>query len=203
MIKTSFTSGIILSGGKSERMNYPKAMMSWDEDILINYQINSLIEAGCDEVIVVTGKDHQIIKKNIIKNDQVKLIYNPSYETGKTTSIKSGLRIISEQTEIILIIAVDQPRPKSIIEKIITFHKKNKSDITYPIYKKRGGHPLIFSKKMLPELLNISEEKKGIREIFKSNKFIHAKIDLSNIIVRIDINTIEDYKKAVKIFSKI
>ena len=56
---------------------------------------------------------------------------------------------------------------------------------------------------MLPELLNISEEKKGIREIFKSNKFIHAKIDLSNMIVRIDINTIEDYKKAVKIFSKI
>ena len=73
MTKPNFTSGIILSGGKSERMNYPKAMLIWGESILINYQIISLFNAGCDEVIVVTGKDHEIITKNMIKKDNLKV----------------------------------------------------------------------------------------------------------------------------------
>lgn len=196
MSKTNFTSGIILSGGQSQRMNYPKAMLIWGDDILINYQIKSLLSAGCDEVIVVTGKDHEIISKNMIKKANLKLVYNASYEKGKTTSIKSGLAKISNSSNTIIIMAVDQPRPASIIEKIIEYHNNNHFDITYPIYKKRGGHPLIFAKKMLPELLSISEKKQGIREIFNNHNFTHGKLDLSNMIVRIDINTLKDYEKA-------
>ena len=203
MTKPNFTSGIILSGGKSERMNYPKAMLIWGESTLINYQIISLFNAGCDEVIVVTGKDHEIITKNMIKKDNLKLVYNQSYEKGKTTSIKSGLEKISNTSDTIMIIAVDQPRPARIIKKIIEFHNNNDFDITYPVYKQRGGHPLIFAKKMLPELLNISEKKEGIREIFNNKNFTHGKLDLSNMIVRIDINTIEDYERAKLDFDNI
>ena len=203
MTNVNFTSGIILSGGKSQRMNYPKAMLSWGENILINYQITSLFNAGCNEVIVVTGKDHKIISKNMIKKDNLKIVYNASYEDGKTTSIKSGLAKISKISNTIIIMAVDQPRPGHIIKKIIEYHNNNNFDITYPIYKKRGGHPLIFSKKMLPELRNISENKQGIREIFNNQNFTHGKLDFSNIIVRIDINTFEGYKKAKLYFDNI
>ena len=203
MTKINFTSGIILSGGKSQRMNYPKAMLSWGDSILINYQIISLFNAGCSEVVVVTGKDHEVISKNIIKYNNLKLVYNSSYEKGKTTSIKSGLEKVSDISDTIMIIAVDQPRPPHIIKKLIEFHNNNNFDITYPIYKKRGGHPLIFAKKMLPELLKISENKKGIREIFNNQNFTHGKLDFASMIVRVDINTIEDYERAKLDFDNI
>ena len=56
---------------------------------------------------------------------------------------------------------------------------------------------------MLPKLRNISEKKQGIREIFNNQNFTHGKLDFSNIIVRIDINTFEDYKKAKLYFDNI
>ena len=43
--------GIILSGGYSERMGYPKSLLEWDKKTLLEYQINSLITGGCDGVL--------------------------------------------------------------------------------------------------------------------------------------------------------
>ena len=147
-------------------MNYPKAMLSWGDSILINYQIISLFNAGCSEVVVVTGKDHEVISKNIIKNNNLKLVYNSSYEKGKTTSIKSGLEKVSDISDTIMIIAVDQPRPPHIIKKLIEFHNNNNFDITYPIYKKRGGHPLIFSKKCYLNYSKFLRTKKELEKFF-------------------------------------
>ena len=83
--------GIILSGGYSERMGYPKSLLEWDKKTLLEYQINSLITGGCDGVLVITGKHHKEITKGINLNNKSKIIFNENYHDGKSTSIKKGI----------------------------------------------------------------------------------------------------------------
>ena len=80
--------GIILSGWYSERMVYPKSLLEWNKKTLLEYQINSLIKGGCDDVLVITGKHHKEISERISLNNKYNIIFNEKYHDAKSTSIK-------------------------------------------------------------------------------------------------------------------
>ena len=49
-------------------------------------------------------------------------VVNPDYKQGKTTSIKAGMRAISGPVRGVLLLAVDQPRPPSVLRPIVEAH---------------------------------------------------------------------------------
>ena len=150
--------GIILTGGESKRMGTPKSLLKWGESTLIEYQVNSLIKAECDQILIITGKHHSEISKNLNLNHKSKIIYNENHNKGKSTSIKKGIKCLPKDIYAVMILAVDQPRPYWVISKMIRDHIKYNSLLTSPINNNNGGHPLIFSYKLINELEKINEK---------------------------------------------
>ena len=195
--------GILLAAGESSRMGRPKALLPWRGTTLIEYQMNSLLQGGCDTVIVVTGKYD--IEMALLLKDRPRIIrvYNPKFLEGKTTSIKAGVSELPDSTHTIVFLAVDQPRPAWVIEKMLRKHSDFGANITSPGFDGHGGHPLIFDAKLQTELAAITEKGEGVRAIFKIPDIDHRRIEFDSAIVRLDINTPEAYEKALVSYTEL
>ena len=180
-----------------------KALLPWQGLTLVEYQIDSLHRSGVADVVLVTGHMGDEVGAVVQKKLGVNVAYNPDYRQGKTTSIKTGLRHISQSAKAILVVAVDQPRPVGILEAVVKAHMDGFGLITCPAYRGHMGHPLIFSSKILPELMAITEEFEGLRDVtLRYTSETHI-VEIDNPIVTVDLNSPEDLLEAHRLFSSL
>lgn len=184
-------------------MGRPKALLPWRGTTLVEYQMNSLLTGGCDKVIVVTGKYD--IEMAPLLNDRPGVIraYNPKFLEGKTTSVKAGISELPDDVHSIVLLAVDQPRPAWVIEKVLRKHTDFGADVTSPGFDGRGGHPLVFDAHLRTELASITEEGEGVRAIFRKPDIDHHRVQFDSAIVRLDINTPEAYEEALAAYAEL
>ena len=191
----SEVAAILISAGESTRMGRLKALLPWHGLPLIEYQILNLLQVGIAQIIVVLGYRYEEISRHV-KGPRVQYVVNHNYKFGKTTSIKAGIGALKEDISDILILSVDQPRPAPLISSLINAHRKSQALITSPRYQKRGGHPVIFSVKLLEELEAIDEKDQGLRKVFDVRRSRVNEVCVEDPIIRLDLNTYEDYLNA-------
>ena len=186
---------LLLSAGKSSRMGFTKALVDWHNQKLIQFQIETLLNSGCTKVFIVLGHEKEKIIP-YIQNKNTKIIYNKNYKTGKSSSIIKGINNISKNTNNLLIIGVDQPRPIKFLKKLLHFHLKNNAMISAPLNNNKRGHPIIFNEKMFPEILKIDKFDDGLRTFFRKNNKIVQTIKINSKWTHLDLNSTESLDKA-------
>lgn len=182
-------------------MGRPKALLPWRGTTLVDYQACSLLEGGAAEVIVVLGHDHERVTPHVM-GDGVRYVVNPHYAMGKTTSVKAGLRELGPEATDVMLLAVDQPRPPEIVARVLGSHLETGALVTSPRYRGRGGHPLIFSAALRDELSAITEEGQGVRAVFRAHAADVNEVRIDDPVIRLDLNTPEDYRLAVARYGK-
>ena len=194
---------ILTSAGESSRMGTPKPLLKWPDvnlgrDVkLIEYQISQLSASNVDQIIVVLGHESAKIV-NYVSGDRVNYVINNEYKKGKSGSIKTGLNELDDAADAILLLAIDQPRSASVINKVIGFHRWDQRQITSPTYLGKGGHPIIFSADLKPELLSITEESQGIRDVIIKNEQNVQRIAIDSDEISLDLNTPNEYNIAYR-----
>ena len=182
-------------------MGRPKPLLAWRGETLVESQIRALLDGGADEVVVVLGRLADEIAP-LAEAAGGKPVVNPRYEDGRASSIKAGLSAISESAEHILILGVDQPRTAAIAARVVESHLSADAPITSPRVGGRGGHPLIFSARLLPELRQISERRQGLREAFERHRAEINAVHLDDPMARLDLNTPQAYERAYEIYGR-
>ena len=193
-------SAILLAAGESTRMGRLKALLPWQGATQIEYQVGSLLDAGVSQLVVVVGHRGDEVGAPITGRTDVTVVENPDYRQGKTTSIKAGLSRVSPSAQAIIVLAVDQPRPVSILKSLIDVHLERGSLITCPEHGGHRGHPFIFSAGLMPELMGITEEGQGLREVVDRHRADTYRLAVDNPIVNADMNSPEDLEEAERLF---
>jgi molybdenum cofactor cytidylyltransferase len=188
-------SAIITAAGESTRMGSPKSLLPWKGTTLLEYQVRCLLDAGCAEVVVVLGHAAEMVEPHVT-GQHVRHVLNPLYRQGKTTSIKAGIGAISDDADGILLLAVDQPRTAEITRQVLEAHNARRPAITSPRHEGHGGHPLVFDASLRPELESITEENQGIRQVFEAHRDEVYEVPIDDAMLRLDLNTPEDYEQA-------
>lgn len=188
-------SAVLTAAGESTRMHHAKPLLPWHGMTLLEYQVSCLLEGGMAEVVVVLGHRATEVAR-YASGPGVRWVVNGRYREGKASSIKAGITEVSEGADAIALLAVDQPRTPEIVSQIVRAHLENAAIITSPRYRGHGGHPLIFSAGLKLELESISEETEGIREVFRRHSDKVTEVVIDDPMVRLDLNTPEDYEKA-------
>ena len=187
---------LILSAGLSSRMGKTKALLNWHGKKLIEFHIDVLNDLGIRNINLVLGHDKEKIIE-VVNRKKIKIIINNNYLGGKSTSILEGINNIEKDTQNLLLISVDQPRPKWFLKKIIDFHIYNKSIISAPIDKNKRGDPIIFNQKFIPNLTKINEYPNGLRDLFRENNNIVMTDEIKSQWTHLDLNNNEIYEKAL------
>ena len=189
---------VLLAAGESSRMGQPKPLLPWGDVPLVRYQIESLAEAGASPIIVVLGPATLDAAACIADLSNVRTVINHRAPEGKTTSVRLGVSHVDADVEGILLLAVDQPRTAAIIRGVIEAHAAGGALVTHPTYGGRGGHPIVFHASLRDELLAITEERQGIREVVGRHMDGLRRVELADPMVRLDLNTLKDYRAAVE-----
>jgi CTP:molybdopterin cytidylyltransferase MocA len=81
-------SAIVLAAGRSRRMKQSKMVLPWGNTTVIGKVIGTLIEAGVNDLHVVTG-DNQKELENALPEYKIDFIFNPKFADGEMlTSIR-------------------------------------------------------------------------------------------------------------------
>ena len=195
-------SGIILAAGESRRMGKLKQLLPFGNSTIIETVIDNLLCAKLDEVIVILGHEMEKIKAKIL-NKPVKIVYNPDYKRGMLTSVQCGVLATNKTADGFafdrardgfLIALVDQPfLTHNLIKDLIEEFYKTGKGIVLPTYNGRRGHPVIFEIKYASEILALSEDSEGLREIVRKHQDDIHKVPVNTDSIIRDIDYWEDY----------
>jgi len=185
-------SAILLAAGQSKRMNGENKLTKEIEGIpLIKNSVKNILFSSVDELIVVLGYQNEIIQKLIDKHEKIKFIFNKDFESGMSSSIKTGLNQLSKNTEAFFICLGDMPMINSDIYNQL-IKSKNQKDILVPTYNKEQGNPVLFSISMKSTIMSVKGDK-GAKKILEQNKNKILKVEINDINITKDFNTKSDF----------
>ena len=133
--------------------------------------IETIMEGGIENINVVLGAYHDQITA-ILSDRLVKVLNNPQWESGISSSIKTGVKNLNKNIDAVFIFVVDQPFINSkLIKKIENlFHFTNAKIIANRVNGNQT-HPVLFRIDVAEKLLNLADEQGG-RQLIEQNKVL-------------------------------
>ena len=158
----SSIAGLVLAGGKSSRMGQDKALLEYQGQPLLKFQMQKLETVGCQPIAISgpSGRGYEKFTKLVIKD----LIP----DLGPMGGIYSALKKI--EAEKILVLGVDLPNVTTdFLSRLI--EKSEGHDATFPV-SRHGAEPLcaIYQAKLC---LSVIEERIQLDDL-SLQRFINA-----------------------------
>jgi molybdenum cofactor cytidylyltransferase len=192
-------SAIVPAAGMSTRLGRNKLLLPFKGQPLIVHAMDTLMASKVDEIIVVLGHEAEQVRA-AIGDKGVRLVENPDYRLGLSTSVRAGFAAMSVQTTGIMIYLADQPLLESgevdfLIQALAEAGEANKS-IVVPLFRGQRGNPVIVKATYKASLLAISGET-GCRRLIKQNPDQILTVEMETDHVVRDIDTMEAYERLV------
>jgi molybdenum cofactor cytidylyltransferase len=190
---------VVLAAGASSRMGSLKALLPWRGTTLAGYVVGELLRAPVAQIVVVTGNGATDVIAAVPRDPRVAFVANHQWEDGKAGSVIRGISVLPEGWHV-LIAAIDQPRPTSLLCQVIAKHREGLPDgrvATIAGFGERRGHPIIFVPELRAELLKIDEATAGLRAVVTRHEASVRVADLGDRDALLNLNTPEEYTAAV------
>jgi molybdenum cofactor cytidylyltransferase len=190
----SSIAALLLAAGESKRMGQNKSLLPWINDQpLIAFQTNSLIEAGFNPIVIVLGHQASEVRLAIPDLPSVSVVENHEYKLGRSGSVIRGLEELPDDINGVIILNVDSPRNAWVLRSLrIAFESSNDS-LAVLSYRGEVGHPWLFPITLMVELLTINEAGLGLREVENRHQEKWLLVETESPTCLTNINSPEDY----------
>jgi molybdenum cofactor cytidylyltransferase len=186
---------VILAAGQSSRLGQPKQLIAFRGQTLIARAVHSALNSHADQVVVVTGADSNAIEEEI-SDLSVTTVYNAGWQTGKASSIHTGINATIEldnNVEAILFMTCDQPRVTTdLLNQIVDRYRSGDNNPVACQYAGTIGIPALIPRRLFPKLM-ILQGDSGAREVLLAHAEEVRTIPFENCVL--DIDTEEDLQK--------
>jgi len=189
--------GIILAAGGSRRFGEPKQLILWKGQPLIRHVVITAMNAGLSPIVVVVGSSgHEV--EMAISDLSVRIVNNPEWMTGQSSSIRTGLRALKKDVGGAIFLQTDQPQvSQMLIKKLIESHRETLAPITAPQINGQRGNPVLFDTNIFTDLLSLNGDVGG-RALF--SRFTVSCVIWHDPSQLMDIDTPADYQKFLEMF---
>jgi CTP:molybdopterin cytidylyltransferase MocA len=184
--------GLILAAGESSRMGSPKALLEFRGETFLDRLIRCL-STHCAPVIVVLGYEPEVIRAGVRAPDNAVFVLNPDYQRGQFSSMQCGLRAVPEDAEGVVFTPVDHPNiePATVARLIDTA-----AAVAIPQYIGHHGHPVLFSRRLIPEFLALPPDEQAPTVIRRHGSEIRY-IDVPDPGILDDVDDPEAYRRLI------
>jgi len=188
------TAGLILAAGESRRMGSPKALLEYRGATFLDTLIGLFAER-CAPVIVVLGAAAETIRTGTTR--PARFVINANWQAGMTTSLQCGLRAVPSEAQGVLFTLVDHPAVSpATLNALLAGPPGAEGDplIRVPRFEGRRGHPIWFSRELIPEFLALPETA-AAREVVRRHAAETELLDTADPGILADIDNAEAYKR--------
>ncbi len=179
----------------STRFGRNKLLEMVHGETVIERVVKNSLASNADEVIVVLGHQSKNVRR-VLEDHKCKLVLNNNYHTGQCSSVKKGVDMLVDRAEAIIILPGDVALITTrVIDAVIKEYLSSNSSIVVASHHGSHGHPILFSKELFHEVLNIDESTFGLKSVINRHMDQVTRVEVDSTEVLIDIDTQEDFKR--------
>jgi molybdenum cofactor cytidylyltransferase len=194
-------SAVILGAGRSTRFGAKKQLLKFKGATLLETVVGSFLESKVDEVVVVLGN----VAKEIQANSDfghARVVINNAYAKGMSTSLRAGIDAVNPEANAVIIGLGDQPLISArTIDLLVEKYLETGGPIVAPFFQRRRGNPVLFDKRLFPELRNVQGDT-GAKASVESHTDQVVKVQVDDYGVLFDIDTQDDYDRLLRTSGK-
>jgi molybdenum cofactor cytidylyltransferase len=201
-------SAVVLAAGMSTRMGQNKLLLNFRDKPLIVHALDTLLASEVDEVIVVLGHETEKVQDQLersvgltnkaARGKPVRLVQNPDYQTGLSTSVRTGVEAVSREANGIMIYLADQPllEPEDLNRIVSGFAaaKEINKSIVVPFFRGERGNPVILEASLRVAILGIVGDV-GCKGVIKRYPEQVYALEMDNDHVVRDVDDIHAYER--------
>lgn len=186
--------GVILAAGKSTRMGRIKALLPFRGKPILGCVVDHARRSFLNQIIVVLGSASDQIQQGVDLK-QVRLLINKHYDEGQSTSLKTGLSGISEETDAVVFILGDQPLiGPEVINALIEGFRRTSAPFVIPTFEGKRGNPVLIDRTVFHRISQLKGDV-GARALFNEYEDEIEEIEVKNHGILFDLDTWDDYEK--------
>ena len=195
--KLPSVTAIILGAGESSRMGKPKMLLPFGDTTMIGTVISNVLASSVEKAIVVLGSNYES-HRQVIKDYPVEIVHNKQYQEGMLSSVQCGLKAVSKTSDAVMVLLGDQPMIQAEeMDQLIESYRDSEKEIAIAIHEKKRGHPILFGRKFINEILGFPREA-SLRDILQNHPAEILEMKTANDRILRDIDTENDYQFELK-----
>lgn len=181
---------VVLAAGRSRRMGGPnKLLLEVDGAPMVRHTVDAALAAGCTEVIVVTGHQDALIAA-ALAGRPVRLVRNPDYADGLSTSLRAGLDAVRPTALGAIICLGDMPRigPGHLRRLIAAFDPDAGRAIAVPTHRGKRGNPVLWSRAFFAAM-RLQQGDTGARALIGPHESQLVEVEMDDDAPLVDVDT--------------
>lgn len=180
---------LVLTGGSSTRMGWPKALLPYRGSDFLGLILQRLRELELPFVGVVTSPDLPL------EAPGARVVVNPDPSRGQLSSLQAGLRAAGLDYPWLLVALVDYPAVSgSTYRTLAAAAQKGDADMWAPRHGGRRGHPVVFGAPCYEDLLSAPMEQ-GARWVVARHRERRLEVPVDDAEIHRDVDTPADYQE--------
>lgn len=201
MAERGSIAAIVLAAGASERMKYPKPLLIFGKETVVDRVIRICREGGCDPVLVVLGHEEARVR-GMASLEGAEIISHPGYAAGRTSSLQAGLRAMPDVAAAFLIYPVDFAliETATIASLVTAWNEGGSAKVIQPEHSGRKGHPVLCDRSLAKEFLDLPPDAPAY-QITGADPARVRVVPTEDAEVLRDLDTPADYHAALEVYS--
>jgi len=190
--QTPHVAAIVLAAGSSRRMGPVNKLLADLRGRPILLHVMDAVRASrVGEVVVVTGHEQERVQP-LVEGLADRVVFNPRYAEGLSTSMIAGLDAVSSSADAVVICLGDMPwLTGDHIDKLISaFDPDSSHEICIPVHSGRRGNPILWGRRFFDEMRTITGDQ-GARPLLAAHSDYIVEVDMEDGGVLEDIDTPE------------
>lgn len=190
----SGVSAVVLAAGAGSRFGGGKLLAPFRGRTLIEATLSGLRGAPVDEIIVVVGAEGERLR-SISTVDETRVIENPDWAEGMSTSVRAGLRACASDARAAVVCLADQPLVGAeAVERLVQAFQRG-ARVAAATYGGEMRNPVLFAREVWPLLLRELSGDRGARVFLKHHQDIVTEVACDDIASPADVDTVEDLRR--------
>lgn len=176
-------------------MGEPKLTLEVGGRPMLGRTLETIRQSSVDRIVVVLGADAATIRKKVRFVNE-KVVVNHEYRRGMSESLKTGLAVVQDEADAVMVVLGDQPFLASeTVDRLIDAYQASKAPVVVPVYHGQRGNPVLFDRSLFLQVMNIQGDA-GAKSVVLRNEAALREVAVEDQGVLLDLDTPSDYAGA-------
>lgn len=193
MTRRDDITAFILAAGYSSRMEKFKPLLPLGPVTVLERTVQLFLDAAIDDIRVVIGHRAEDLKP-LLQRLHIRWVVNERFQDGMLSSVQAGVRTLESSKRAFFLLPVDIPLVRrSTVLDLLQAHEDRDTDVLYPCFLGKRGHPPLINAALRSGVLSWNEEG-GLRSFLQKHQGRAVNVGVADEHVLLDMDHPGEYE---------